>query len=51
MADDSLLKEILDSLNDTDAVQLFAAANGLVGDAEVEDRLKELNWEKHIEDL
>ena len=51
MADSSLLKEILDSLNDSDAVQLFAAANGLVGDAEVEDRLKELNWEKHIEDL
>lgn len=42
MADDSLLKEILDSLEDPDSVQLFAAANGLIGDAEVEDRLRDL---------
>nr|XP_034315847.1 uncharacterized protein LOC117685524 [Crassostrea gigas] len=51
MAAGSLLKEILDSLEDPDVVQLFAAANGLVGDAEVEYRLRELHWEKHIEDL
>ena len=51
MADDSLLKEILNSLEDPDVIQLFAAANGLVGDNEVEDRLKELQWEKHIDNL
>lgn len=51
MADGSLLKEILDSLKDPDVVQIFAAANGLVGDAEVENRLRELQWEKHIDDL
>lgn len=44
--DGSLLKEILDSLEDHDIVQLFAAANGLIGDAEVENRLRELQWEK-----
>lgn len=51
MADGSLLKEILDSLKDPDVVQIFAAANGLVDDAEVENRLRELQWEKHIDDL
>ena len=47
--DGSLLKEILDSLEDQDIVQLFAAANGLIGDAEVENRLRELQWEKKLQ--
>lgn len=51
MAQDSLLKEILDTLEDPDTVQLFATANGLVGDAEVENRLRELQWDKHIDNL
>lgn len=46
MAQDSLLKEILDTLEDPYTVQLFATANGLVGDAEVENRLRELQWDK-----
>ena len=49
--DGSLLKEILDSLEDPDIVQLFAAANGLISDAEVENRLRELQWENHIDKL
>lgn len=51
MANDSLLKEILDSLTEPDTIQLFALVNGLVGDAEIENRLKELQWEKHVDDL
>lgn len=41
MADGSILKEILDSLHDVDSINFFAAANGLTGDDEVENRLKE----------
>lgn len=51
MAANSLLKDILDSLEDPDTIQLFAAANDLVGDVEVENRLQELEWERHINDL
>jgi hypothetical protein len=51
MADNSLLKEILDSLTDVDTITLFAEANGLTGDSDVENRLKELEWNKHIDDL
>lgn len=51
MAANSLLKDILDSLEDPDTIQLFAAANGLVGDVEVENRLQELEWERHIDKL
>jgi hypothetical protein len=51
MAANSLLKDILDSLEDPDTIQLFAAANGLIGDVEVENRLQELKWEKHVDDL
>ena len=51
MADDNLLKEILDSLTDADAINLFAAANGLTGDTDVVNRLKELEWNKHVDDL
>lgn len=51
MADQSLLKEILNSLHDPETIQLFAAVNGLTGDMEIEDRLRELQWEKHIDDL
>lgn len=51
MADQSLLKEILNSLHDPETIQLFAAVNGLTGDREIEDRLRELQWEKHIDDL
>lgn len=51
MADQSLLKEILNSLHDPETIQLFAVANGLTGDMEIEDRLRELQWEKHIDDL
>lgn len=51
MAEDSLLKEILDTLEDPDTVQLFAAVNGLLGCVEIENRLSELQWEKHIDDL
>lgn len=39
---DNLLKEILDSLTDVDSINLFAAANGLTGDTEVENRLREV---------
>ena len=57
MAQESLLKEILDILENLDEVQLFAAANGLVGDVEVENLLrklqqeKQLQWENHIDNL
>jgi hypothetical protein len=57
MAHCSLLKEILDSLEDPDEVQFFAAVNGLIGDVEVVNRLRELQqekqlqWENHIENL
>lgn len=43
MAENSLLKEILDTLSDPDTVKFFAAVHGLVGNSEVEHRLKELN--------
>lgn len=51
MADNSLLKDILDSLEDPDTIQLLAAANGLIGDVEVENRLQELEWVRHIDKL
>ncbi|KAK3105356.1 hypothetical protein FSP39_023301 [Pinctada imbricata] len=51
MASNSLLKEILDSLTDGDTINLFAAANGLTGDTEVENRIKELKWNQHIDNL
>lgn len=40
---DNLLKEILNSLTDVDSISLFAAANGLTGDTEVENRLREVD--------
>lgn len=51
MAENSLLKEILDTLSDPDTVKFFAAVHGLVGNSEVEHRLKELEWNEHIENL
>lgn len=51
MANDSFLKEILGSLTEPDTIQLFALVNGLVGDAEIANRLKELQWEKHVDNL
>ena len=48
---DGLLKEILDSLTDVDAINFFAAANGLTGDAEIENRIKEVEWNQHIDNL
>lgn len=51
MTDNSVLKEILDSLTDVDTINLFAAANGLTGDMEVENRIKELEWNEHIDHL
>lgn len=51
MSSNSLLKEILDSLKDVDTINLFAAANGLTGDTEVENRIKELEWNGHIDNL
>lgn len=48
---DNLLKEILDSLTDVDSINLFAAANGLTGDTEVENRLREVEWNHHIDNL
>lgn len=51
MSHHSLLKEILDSLTDVDTINLFAEANGLTGDTEVENRLKELDWNRHIDTL
>lgn len=48
MGDNGLLKEILDSLNDVDTINLFAEANGLTGDTDVENRVRELEWEEHI---
>lgn len=51
MASNSLLKEILNSLTDVDTIHLFAAANGLTEDTEVENRIKELEWNQHIDNL
>lgn len=51
MENDSLLKEILDSLSNVDTVNMFAHASGLTGDLEVENRLKELDWENCINSL
>lgn len=55
MAGHSLLKEILDSLQDVDSINLFAEANGLMGDSEVENRLREVHmdnlWEELLLDL
>lgn len=51
MAENSLLKEILDTLSDPDTVTFFAAVHGLVGNSEVEHRLKKLEWNEHIENL
>lgn len=51
MASNSLLKEILNSLTDVDTIHLFAAANGLTGDTEVENRKKELEWNQQIDNL
>lgn len=48
MGDNGLLKEILDSLIDVDTINLFAEANGLTGDTDVENRVRELEWEEHI---
>lgn len=48
---DNLLKEILDSLTDVDSINLFAAVNGLTGDTEVENRLREVEWNHHIDNL
>ncbi|XP_065934895.1 uncharacterized protein [Magallana gigas] len=42
MGDNGLLKEILDSLIDVDTINLFAEANGLTGDTDVENRWEEL---------
>jgi hypothetical protein len=55
MAESSLLKEILDSLSDVDTINLFAEANGIMGDPEVEKRLKEVHidnlWEELLFDM
>lgn len=51
MTSNSLLKEILNSLTDVDTIHLFAAANGLTGDTEVENRKKELEWNQQIDNL
>lgn len=51
MKNDSLLKEILDSLSDVDTINLFAEANGLTGDTDVEIRLRELEWDDYINSL
>lgn len=51
MENDSLLKEILDSLSDVDTINLFAEANGLTGDTDVENRLRELEWDDYINSL
>lgn len=48
---DNLLKKILDSLTDVDSINFFAAANGLTGDTEVENRLREVEWNHHIDNL
>ena len=46
-----MANEILDSLTDPESIQFFATATGLVGDVEVENRLWELQWERHVDDL
>lgn len=48
---DNLFKEILDSLTDVDSINLFAAVNGLTGDTEVENRLREVEWNHDIDNL
>lgn len=48
MTEGSHLKEILDSLTDTDSVNQFASIHGLTGHPEVENRLKGL-WENRID--
>lgn len=41
----------MDSLTDEDTINLFAEASGLVGDVEVENGLKDLKWDQHIDSL
>lgn len=48
MTEGSHLKDILDSLTDTDSVNQFASIHGLTGHPEVENRLKDL-WENRID--
>lgn len=42
MVDGSLLKEILDFLYDVDSINFFVVVNGLIGEDEVENWLKEV---------
>lgn len=51
MEEESLLQEILNSIDDLETLRLFATANNLVGDVEIENRLRELQWDKHVDDL
>ena len=48
---DSLLKEILDSLHDVDSINFFGTSNGLIGDDEVENRLKEVHMDNLWEEI
>lgn len=47
----SLLKEILDFLMDVDIINLFVVVNGLIGDIEVENWIKEFEWNGYIDNL
>lgn len=49
MGDNGLLKEILDFLNDVDIINFFVEVNGFMGDIDVENRLRELEWENYID--
>lgn len=51
MSKDSLLKEILESLEDAETIQWFAAANGLIDDSDVQNRLRKIEWNKHVDNL
>lgn len=47
----SFLKEILDFLIDVDIINFFVVVNGLIGDIEVENWLKEFDWNWYIDIL
>lgn len=48
---DNFLKEILDLLIDVDFISFFVVVNGFIGDIEVENWLREVEWNYYIDNL
>lgn len=48
---DNFLKEILDLLIDVDFINFFVVVNGFIGDIEVENWLREVEWNYYIDNL